>query len=85
MVRLLISLMFAMSTTACSVYTSEGRKAFESQAPEQLDLSIHSEDELDAFTCWNQPANEALWRVETRLAMTVRKISEEQIEVCLIE
>ncbi|MEZ0391526.1 MAG: hypothetical protein ACAH59_04880 [Pseudobdellovibrionaceae bacterium] len=74
--------------TACSVYESTGRKSFESNAPGQLEnasTGVQTKSAPTSETCWNQPANEALWYIDQVSPLTIDKINEEEIQVCFQE
>lgn len=74
-------------SSGCSVYKSQGRKAFEEKAPNQMvgltAMSATAESLED--TCWTQPANEALWRIPNDTHLAIQKISENEIQVCITE
>jgi len=75
-----------MGLTACSVYQSSGRKSFESKAPDQIQRASsidHSTEKIE--TCWSQPASEPLWHVDTKSALTVTQLEEDEIQVCFPE
>lgn len=69
-----------MGLAACSVYRSTGRKNFENKAS-QNGVTASSSENLDQI-CWRQSAAEALWDDDGIKEMIVKKISEDEIEVC---
>ena len=77
--KLTLTICLLMTSTACSVYKSQGRKDFESKAPESTAgvASVQS-----AETCWTQPVSEALWQVDQDIPLYIQKISDNEIQVC---
>ena len=72
-----------MTSTACSVYKSQGRKNFESNAPASTaGVSSVQTNDHQTETCWTQSANEALWQVDPGVPLYVEKISDTEIQVC---
>lgn len=78
----LVLIFFSLS--ACQVYESQGRKDFESKARE-LSLSSASDATLSSEgLCWSQPAMDPLWQAPSHFeSLLIRRLSEEEIEVCL--
>jgi|GEM_PF-2420303 len=85
----------AATLVSCSMYSSAGRKNFESNTPGQIHAtSLHSTKDFttktstsDSTTCWQQPAGEPLWldsiaEFDEDVSLAVRKISRDEIEVC---
>jgi hypothetical protein len=72
------------SLVGCSVYKSAGRKSFESRAPDavrnQQSFTTQTEDEM----CWNQPAAEPLWEINSNQNLVVTKLGDDQIQVCAL-
>ena len=77
--KLSLAICVLISSSACSVYKSQGRKNFESNASTSTAgvTSVQT-----AETCWTQSANEALWQVDQGIPLFVEKISETEIQVC---
>ncbi len=87
---ILNTLFLAITLGACSMYTSTGRKNFENRAPGNLvntsSTKTHlnsSPDSVENFECWNQLATEPLWHVEDDVPLSVTKINDDEIQVCL--
>lgn len=82
---------FAIASQGCNIYQSQGRKAFETNAPGRVQTNIGTASlpnslpkKLDVTeNCWNQPATEALWNSKTESPLIVQKLNENQITVCL--
>lgn len=77
---------------SCSVYETDGRKKFESaassqvqslQSPAPLSQDADTEPDQGNETCWNQPANEPLWHVDSESKMIVNQLPRDEIQVCL--
>lgn len=76
------------SVSACNVYQSSGRKSFESKIPESQTSSqslTTTQMKESRNLCWSQPADEALWPVETHQKLEVTFIDGQNIQVCFIE
>ena len=71
--------------SSCSVYTSTGRKGFESKAAQNnVHVSNARTSATEQETCWEQPSNEPLWNLEESATMSVTKINEDEIQVCTL-
>jgi len=82
----LISLLLLLPA-ACSVYKSTGRKSFEDKAAgnirtSSLSQKIEGKEEL-SDTCWNQPAADPLWHIDSNQPLTVSSLNNEEIQVCI--
>lgn len=89
-----ILLSSAMITSSCSVYKSTGRKSFESKSSGNLTTGVstqqndensnwNSGDASEDETCWNQPSSDPLWHIDAEHSLTVQKITDDEIQVCL--
>ena len=82
--------------TACSVYKSTGRDAFESNVPGNVNATSTALESAEPTpmikneTCWNQPATDPLWNMDSNQGigdkytteLVVRKLTTTEIEVC---
>ncbi len=75
------------------MYKSSGRKSFESKTPGNLRTSslasgMASEEDginVDADTCWNQPAQDPLWHIDPNVSLSVSPLNNEEIQVCILD
>ena len=80
-------------STGCSVYKSSGRKSFEGKSAGNTrggvvtqNQEFENSSEADvASTCWNRPAKEALWHIDTQYSLNVSPVSDDEIQVCIQE
>lgn len=70
--------------TGCSVYKSQGRKNFESNAPAQVQNQPFADNTEQQKTemCWTQPRKDNLWNIQEG-HLSIKYLSETDMEVCL--
>lgn len=94
-----VGVIIITSLASCSMYKNAGRNNFESNTPGQVhsfslkstkDSATTTMSTSDSKTCWQQPANEALWfdtmtEGNEDVSLTVRKINSDEIEACVVD
>jgi hypothetical protein len=73
-----------LGLVGCSVYKSAGRKSFESRAPDAVRNQQSFTSEAENEMCWNQPAAEPLWEINSDQNLVVTKLGDDQIQVCAL-
>lgn len=68
--------------SACSIYQSQGRKAFEENAPGRVRTEIGISSVQVTEDCWIQPKADPLWTGLENGPFVVRTFNESQITVC---
>lgn len=79
--RILWLFCITLILSACSVYKSAGRQAFEDRAPGQVQTNVGAQ-----ILCWTQPSTEPLWisaeQEQQDQHYKIRTLGAEEIEVC---